>query len=45
LHKLPGLLSVKYGSASEGVEALGGSVADVQRTFRGFQERLYAPKP
>jgi type I restriction enzyme, R subunit len=43
--KLPGLLSVKYGSASEGVEALGGSVADVQRTFRGFQERLYAPKP
>lgn len=43
--KLPGLLSVKYGSATEGVEALGGSVADVQRTFRGFQERLYAPKP
>jgi type I restriction enzyme R subunit len=43
--KLPGLLNVKYGSASEGVEALGGSVGDVQRTFRGFQERLYAPKP
>jgi type I restriction enzyme R subunit len=42
--KLPGLLSVKYGSANEGVQALGGSVADVQRTFRGFQERLYTPK-
>ncbi|MDP9423375.1 MAG: DEAD/DEAH box helicase family protein [Pseudomonadota bacterium] len=43
--KLPGLLNVKYGSASEGVQALGGNVGDVQRTFRGFQERLYAPKP
>lgn len=43
--KLPGLLNVKYGSATEGVEALGGNVSDVQRTFRGFQERLYAPKP
>lgn len=42
--KLPGLLSVKYGSATEGVEALGGSVADVQRTFRHFQERLYSPR-
>ena len=43
--KLPGLLSVKYGSATEGVAALGGNVKDVQRAFRGFQEQLYAPKP
>jgi type I restriction enzyme R subunit len=43
--KLPGLLNVKYGSAPDGVHALGGDVRDVQRTFRGFQERLYAPKP
>ena len=43
--KLPGLLNVKYGSATEGVAALGGNVGDVQRAFRGFQERLYAPKP
>ena len=43
--KLPSLLGVKYGSSPDGVEALGGNVKDVQRTFRGFQERLYAPKP
>jgi type I restriction enzyme R subunit len=43
--KLPGLLNVKYGSSSDGVRALGGSVGDVQRTFRGFQGKLYSEEP
>jgi type I restriction enzyme R subunit len=43
--KLPGLLNVKYGSSSDGVRALGGSVSDVQRTFRGFQGKLYSEEP
>jgi type I restriction enzyme R subunit len=40
--KLPGLLNVKYGSASEGLHALGGSVREVQEAFRGFQGKLYS---
>jgi type I restriction enzyme R subunit len=43
--KLPGLLNVKYGSSSDGVRALGGSVGDIQRTFRGFQGKLYSEEP
>jgi type I restriction enzyme R subunit len=43
--KLPGLLNVKYGSASDGVRELGGNVRDVQRAFRGFQGKLYSEEP
>jgi type I restriction enzyme R subunit len=40
--KLPGLLNVKYGSASDGLQRLGASVREVQEAFRGFQGKLYA---
>lgn len=40
--KLPDLLSVKYGSSSEGLRAIGASVREVQETFRGFQGKLYS---
>jgi type I restriction enzyme R subunit len=43
--KLPGLLNVKYGSASEGLQKLGGNVREVQAAFRGFQGKLYAENP
>lgn len=43
--KLPGLLNVKYGSASEGLQKLGGNVREVQAAFRGFQGKLYAEEP
>jgi type I restriction enzyme R subunit len=43
--KLPGLLNVKYGSSSEGLHALGGSVREVQEAFRGFQGKLYSEEP
>lgn len=39
--KLPGLLTVKYGSSSESLQALGTSVREVQEAFRGFQGELY----
>ncbi len=42
LEKLPRLLDVKYGSSSEGLQALGASVREVQEAFRGFQGKLYA---
>jgi type I restriction enzyme R subunit len=41
LGKLPGLLNVKYGSASDGLHALGGSAHEVRKAFRGFQGKLY----
>ncbi len=40
--KLPGLLNVKYGSASDGLQRLGASVREVQEAFRGFQGKLYS---
>jgi type I restriction enzyme, R subunit len=43
--KLPGLLNVKYGSASDGLHRLGGNVREVQEAFRGFQGKLYAESP
>jgi type I restriction enzyme, R subunit len=43
--KLPGLLHVRYGSSPEGLQALGGSVREVQEAFRGFQGKLYAEEP
>ena len=42
LEKLPRLLDVKYGSSSEGLQALGASVREVQEAFRGFQGKLYS---
>ncbi|HUE80233.1 MAG TPA: DEAD/DEAH box helicase family protein [Sphingomicrobium sp.] len=42
LEKLPQLLDVKYGSSSEGLQALGASVREVQEAFRGFQGKLYS---
>jgi type I restriction enzyme R subunit len=43
--KLPGLLNVKYGSASDALEHLHSSVREVQDAFRGFQAKLYAEQP
>lgn len=43
--KLPGLLNVKYGSASDGLQRLGASVREVQEAFRGFQGKLYSEEP
>ncbi|MEQ1724660.1 MAG: type I restriction-modification enzyme R subunit C-terminal domain-containing protein [Sphingopyxis sp.] len=40
MDKLPGLLDLKYGSPTDAVEQLG-SVADIKRTFTGFQQELY----
>lgn len=38
--KLPGLLELKYGSPVDAVRKLG-SVGDIRRAFRGFQQDLY----
>ena len=43
MDKLPDLLDLKYGSPSDAVRELG-SVADIRRTFRGFQAHLYDPE-
>jgi type I restriction enzyme R subunit len=43
--KLPGLLNVKYGSASDALQHLHSTVREVQAAFRGFQEKLYAEEP
>jgi type I restriction enzyme R subunit len=40
--KLPGLLNVKYGSASDALQRLGVGVREVQEAFRGFQGKLYS---
>ncbi|QIL02978.1 DEAD/DEAH box helicase family protein [Sphingomonas sinipercae] len=45
LEKLPTLLNVKYGSASDGLKRLGATVTEVQSAFRGFQGKLYAKQP
>ncbi len=42
MDKLPDLLDLKYGSASDAVRELG-SVAEIRSTFRGFQRQLYDP--
>ena len=39
--KLPELLQLKYGSAADGVSALG-SASEIRATFQGFQPGLYA---
>jgi type I restriction enzyme R subunit len=43
--KLPGLLNVRYGSASDALQHLHSSVREVQDVFRGFQAKLYAEEP
>jgi type I restriction enzyme R subunit len=43
--KLPGLLNVKYGSASDALQRLGVGVREVQDAFRGFQGKLYSEEP
>jgi type I restriction enzyme R subunit len=43
--KLPGLLNVKYGSASDALRRLGVGVRKVQEAFRGFQGKLYSEEP
>ena len=40
MDKLPDLLDLQYGSASDAVRELG-SVSEIKSTFRGFQRRLY----
>jgi type I restriction enzyme R subunit len=42
---LPGLLNVKYGSASDALQRLGVGVREVQEAFRGFQGKLYSEEP
>ncbi len=41
--KLPDLLELKYGSPLDAIDKLG-SVADIRRTFSGFQAGLYRPQ-
>jgi type I restriction enzyme R subunit len=43
--KLPSLLNVKYGSASDALQRLGVGVREVQEAFRGFQGKLYSEEP